>query len=216
MKKTFMLLLAAALAAGASAHAEAPLPGAYEAEAAGFGGPVKVTLTVEGDALKDAAVEGAQETPEIGGAALETLREQLLEAGSAEIDGVSGATVTSNGVRAAAETAFALARGETPAEAAEVELPEGVTLGENEYFGTDPNGANGTISVKVTVVDGAITAVKVLEQHETRGLGTTAMLKIIDEMVNTGSADVDSVAGATLSSGALKRAVNMALESAAK
>jgi len=68
----------------------------------------------------------------------------------------------------------------------------------------------------VTVEGGAIKAVKVTEQHESRGLGTTAMLKVIDAMVKTNSTEVDSIAGATVSSNALKAAVNQALESAAK
>ena len=67
--------------------------GESEAEAAmqGFGGDVKVSVTVDESAITDVAITGDSETPEVGGAALETLKQQILDAQSAEIDGVAGA-----------------------------------------------------------------------------------------------------------------------------
>ena len=214
-KAIWSVVIAIVMAFSCVAFAEetAYLAGEYVGEASGFGGTVKVCVTVSDSEVTDIVVEAENETPEIGGKALATLQEQLLEAGAAEIDGVSGATVTSSAVKEAAAMAFALAKGEA-VEKAEVKVPDGVVLGENEYYGEDANGANGLISVKVTLEDGVIKAIKVLEQHETRGLGTTAILKMSDAMIKGNTTEVDLVAGATLSSNAFKRAVVQAVESA--
>lgn len=105
MKKWFVLLLVSLLALPALCSAQS-----YEATAAGFGGEINVVLDVEEGKIVGAQITGEGETPAIGGAALETLQNQLVEAGSAEIDGVAGATVTSDAVKTAA--ALALAPGE--------------------------------------------------------------------------------------------------------
>ena len=60
---------------------------------------------------------------------------------------------------------FALAHGEEPTKTG-VQVPEGVVLGENEYYGEDENAMGGKLSLKVTYVDGVIKAITVLEQHE--------------------------------------------------
>ena len=73
--------------------------GTYTGEGQGFGGAVTVAITVDADSITDVKIEGADETPNIGGAAFEDLAAQIKDAQSAEIDGVSGATLTSNGVK---------------------------------------------------------------------------------------------------------------------
>ena len=107
MKKLLSLVLVCLLAFPAFAGAEV-----FEAASAGFGGEVKVTLNIEDGKIVDAAVVGDGETPGIGAAALEPLAAQLKEAGNAEIAGVTGATVTSDAVKAAAAAALAQANGD--------------------------------------------------------------------------------------------------------
>ena len=79
------------------------LPGTYTAQANGFGGPVTVALTI-GDkgGIADVQIQGQAETPDVGGAAMPLLAKKILNAQSADIDGVSGATFTSNAVKEAA------------------------------------------------------------------------------------------------------------------
>lgn len=72
----------------------------------GFGGVITATLTVENGVITAASFDGPGETAEIGGAALEELAEQVVAANGAEIDGVSGATYTSDGCRAAVRNAL--------------------------------------------------------------------------------------------------------------
>ena len=90
-----------AAAAGAAlgverAAAEAALytPGTYTGVAAGFGGEVRVTITVDETKILSAAVEAAGETAGIGSVAAEQLAEKILEIQSHELDVVSGASVT--------------------------------------------------------------------------------------------------------------------------
>ena len=75
-------------------------------EAEGFGGPVSVSLTVKDGSITDAVITGDKETPTVGGAALEELQKQVVAANGPEIDGVSGATVTSTAVKAAVSQAM--------------------------------------------------------------------------------------------------------------
>lgn len=89
--------------------------------AEGFGGDVTVTLTMEGDKITACSITGDGETPDIGGKALADLEKQIVAANGIEIDGVSGATVTGNAVKAAAAQALGIEIEETEAETKETE-----------------------------------------------------------------------------------------------
>lgn len=67
----------------------------------GFGGVITATVTMEGDTITAVSFDGPDETENVGGAALSTLAEQIVAANGTEIDGVSGATYTTNGCKAA-------------------------------------------------------------------------------------------------------------------
>ena len=86
-------------------------------EADGFGGKVTVELSVKEGTITDAVITGDGETPTVGGAALDTLKEQVIAANGPEIDGVSGATVTSTAVKNAVSAALGLEVAETKAAA---------------------------------------------------------------------------------------------------
>lgn len=76
-------------------------------EAEGYGGAIKATVSVEDGAITGLLLTGEGETPAIGGAALETLMETIVAAGTVDgVDGVAGATWTSNGVFAAVRNAM--------------------------------------------------------------------------------------------------------------
>ena len=69
-------------------------------------------MTFSDSAVTDVVVDTSGETASFGAAAADELREQLMAAGSAEIDGVSGSTVTSDAVMKAAKSCYAQAKGE--------------------------------------------------------------------------------------------------------
>ena len=105
----------------ASGAAGTYIPGTYEGTAEGISSTVKVTMTFSDSAVTDVVVDTSGETASIGAAAADELRDQLLAAGSAEIDGVSGSTITSDAVMKAAKSCYAQAKGE--AVVSSVQLP---------------------------------------------------------------------------------------------
>ena len=132
--------LAACNAASGSASASTSgaagqyIPGTYEGTAEGISSTVKVTMTFSDSAVTDVVVDTSGETASFGAAAADELREQLLAAGSAEIDGVSGSTITSDAVMKAAKSCYAQAKGE--AVVSSVQLPTG---DENDWLGKEPD-----------------------------------------------------------------------------
>ncbi len=70
------------------------------------------------------------------------------------------------------------------------------------------------LKVSVEVKDGKIADVEVTEHAETEGISDPAIEQIPDLIVEKNSTDVDAVAGATITSNAIKEAVNKALEGA--
>ena len=110
------------------------IPGTYEGTAEGISSTVKVTMTFSDSAVTDVVVDTSGETASFGAAAADQLREQLMAAGSAEIDGVSGSTITSDAVMKAAKSCYAQAKGE--ATVTSVQLPTG---DENDWLGKEPD-----------------------------------------------------------------------------
>lgn len=121
-------------APAASSAAGTYIPGTYEGTAEGISSTVKVTMTFSDSAVTDVVVDTSGETASYGAAAADQLREQLMAAGSAEIDGVSGSTITSDAVMKAAKSCYAQAKGE--ATVTSVQLPTG---DENDWLGKEPD-----------------------------------------------------------------------------
>ena len=149
-RKGFLKIAAAAAMSGVTAGALAAcnsassstasgaagqyIPGTYEGTAEGISSTVKVTMTFSDSAVTDVVVDTSGETASFGAAAADELREQLLAAGSAEIDGVSGSTITSDAVLKAAKSCYAQAKGE--AVVSSVQLPTGDA---NDWLGKEPD-----------------------------------------------------------------------------
>ena len=125
---------AASGSAAASGATGTYIPGTYEGTAEGISSTVKVTMTFSDSAVTDVVVDTSGETASYGAAAADELREQLMAAGSAEIDGVSGSTITSDAVMKAAKSCYAQAKGE--AAVTSVQLPTG---DETDWLGKEPD-----------------------------------------------------------------------------
>ena len=121
-------------APAASGAAGTYIPGTYEGTAEGISSTVKVTMTFSDSAVTDVVVDTSGETASYGAAAADQLREQLMAAGSAEIDGAPGSTITSDAVMKAARSCYAQAKGE--ATVTSVQLPTG---DENDWLGKEPD-----------------------------------------------------------------------------
>ena len=80
--------------------------GTYEGKAQGFGGEITAKVTLSETAIAAVELTGDGETPTIGGPALEKLPEEIVKRQTTNLDGVSGATVTSDAVFEAVNAAL--------------------------------------------------------------------------------------------------------------
>ena len=67
------------------------------------------------------------------------------------------------------------------------------------------------MKVDVTVTDGKIASVEVVEHNETEGYCEEALADIPKLIVEKNSTDIDAISGATMTSNGIKNAVNDAL-----
>ena len=96
--------------AGEGQAAGAYKPGTYTASSKGFGGDVVATVVIgEDGAIAEVSFVGAAETAALGGVALEKLPAKFVDAQSAEVDAMSGATFTSKAAIAAVADCLAQA-----------------------------------------------------------------------------------------------------------
>ena len=210
MKKLASLVLASAMAvvpftAGLAATFT---PGEYEATAQGFAGAVTVKVTVDEEKVTAVTVTGENETPALGGAAIEGYNASLIGVADADaVDATAGATVTSNAVKEALAKALAEAKGEAVVNDAAVAFTAGT------YTGT-AKGYNGPVEVAVTFSDSAVTAIEVGANKETDHVGNVAFEPVIADILAENGTGVDGVSGATFSSNAIRNAVNDAAEQA--
>lgn len=80
------------------------------------------------------------------------------------------------------------------------------------YEGTSDAGMHPGLKVQVVIDNGEISEVEVIENQETDGVGSVAVDKLPEDIVVAQSTEVDDISGATLTSTAIKEAVNNALE----
>lgn len=177
--------------------------GTYTASEQGCLSEVAVTVTVTGGKVTNVAIDASGETPELGGAAAETLADELTKAGStAGVDAVSGATLTSNAVFTAMDSCLAQAGN------AASNLKDGT-------YTSSAKGCLSDVNVTVTVSGGKMTDVQIDASGETPELGGNAATTLADAILTAGGADgVDAVAGATMTSEAVFTAMNDCLSQA--
>ena len=200
-----MILSLGACSSGSSSTGGKYTAGTYSASTKGFGGDVTVTLTVDSDKITDVVVEGNDETPAVGGAALETLQKEIIDKQSSEIDIVSGATVTSTAVQEATKAALAKAEGNE-------------TSSTNTYkagtYTASAQGHNATVTLDVTFSEDAITGIEVKQSYESPGVSDSALNDLPEEIIEHQTLNVDTIAGATVSSNAVLSAVKDAVTQA--
>ena len=212
MKKFFAIVLALSMvlslaACGASQPAkEAPAAepdlytaGTYSAVAQGFGGPVSVEVTVDAKSITDVKFAGMEETPEYGGMAIRNLPEVVLAAQGTEFDTVSSATYTTGAAKLALGAALDQAKGVQPG-----------TVQDGKYT-VEVVGHEGLVTVTTMFVGGKIQSVSIPANNETIGVGTYAVKRMPGKIVEAQSINVDSVAGASVSSAAIKQGVAKAI-----
>lgn len=175
--------------------------GTYTETVEGHNGPMTVEVVVEGNVITSVVVLEHEETDGLADPALEDVPAAIIARNGTDVDVVSSATVTSEAVIKAVEKALG-------------PKVRAATYNDGTYEAT-VDALHGPLSVEVTVADGVISDVVVTEHSETEGLTDPAVTDLPAEMVETNSTDVDVVSGATLTSKAVKSAVDEALFAAA-
>lgn len=104
MKKYLGIVLALMLALSCVCGASAEQ---FTGSTVGFHGEVTVTLEIENNEIISAVVTGDEETAHVGSVAIEQMGERIVAANGTQVDGIAGATFTSNAVLRAANDAIA-------------------------------------------------------------------------------------------------------------
>ena len=111
MRKLICLLLSLMMLFGVSAMAETAAedlftPGTYTGETQGIFSPITVQITVSANKILGVSINAKGETESLGGLAAEKMSEAILKAQTPNVDGLSGATVSSDAIREAAKSAL--------------------------------------------------------------------------------------------------------------
>ena len=237
-------------APAAPAEEEAPAAqlyedGAWRAAFKGFGGPVMVALTLDDNLTIQSIQIGDDqfaETEGYGAQALEpAFQEQFigktlpLEDGA--VDGISGATMTTNAVLDGIDAIYQAATDDTPDEpqplptpAAEAEADDAATVSSSVAATTDGNGSwtasaqgfAGPVAVTLTLDDSlTIQSIEIGDDQfaETDGLGANAKEaaftdQFVGKTLPLKDGDIDAISGATITTNAVLDAVNAIYEAA--
>lgn len=220
MKRLAALFLSAALAlslasCGAPATTQSPsaeqkgiyTPGTYTGTAKGFGGEVTVTVTTDETSITKVEIVGDSETAGIGSNAIEQLPAKIMEAQSADVDVVSGSTVTSSAVKEAAQAAIDLAMGKTAKDAAA--MASGTyTATATSYAQVNGLATEGSLSMTVAIEENKIKDISVDTYTDTDIIGGMAFPLLREAVLSTQSLGVDTISGATVSSNAFLAALS--------
>ncbi|OXZ26380.1 FMN-binding domain-containing protein [Finegoldia magna] len=192
--------------------------GEYEGNSQGYGGDFKVKIKIKNGELSAINVVTNNETPEYYEKA-SVIIAQILEKGNTDVDSISGATISSEAIKNAVRDALhkAGSKKETPKLAQKTQKPNTPNVAtkglKDGVYEASSNGYGGRLAVRVTVKNGKLTNIDVISNNETPSYFNRAS-SVIDRILSTGSVNVDSVAGATISSNAIKQAVSKALAQA--
>lgn len=178
--------------------------GTYEANGNGFG-ELSVKVEVSETEIKSIEVDASNETPTVGGEHVDEIVDAILKAQSTEIETVTGATLTTNGIKEAVDKALSQAKG----------VQSSGELTDGTYTATRDGFQEGYETVSVTVENGAIKEVTIVESTDFPVTLTSAPLEEIPAaIVEHQTYNVDAVTGATFTSNAIKMAVKDCLEQA--
>lgn len=128
-KKVLSLALCLCMPLFASSALAEYADGSYTGVGAGMGGDVNVSVTVEGGKIVSVEVGEHNETPGISDPAIEQIPAAIVEAQSADVEAVSGATVTSNAIKEAVKAALSGEQAEEEGVVIPFEQPDVIVIG---------------------------------------------------------------------------------------
>ena len=216
----------AALKAVVPSAASALKDGVYTGTGAGYGGTIKVQMTVSNGKITKLEVLSHSESNGYFNRAKKLLATVLDKQGTDGVDTISGATKSSNGLLTAINACISQAKGGKDTSktgstggggggagnSTKTDGKEFDRLTDGTYEG-EAAGYSGTTRVKVTVSGGKIIAVEVVSHGDSSSYFSRAKA-VIDKVINKQSTDVDTVSNATYSSWGILNAINNALKGA--
>ncbi|MFI9545628.1 FMN-binding protein [Streptomyces sp. NPDC052016] len=171
-------------------------------------GDVQVEVTFDGGTITAVRMLRQPDHPQTTAAVPELIAE-TLEAQSADVDTVSGATITSDGYRESLQAAI-----DEQAAAAAASPSASASAASQVVAGTTVSTEKGDVQVEVTFDGGTITAVRMLRQPD-HPQTTAAVPELIAETLEAQSADVDTVSGATITSDGYRESLQAAIDATA-
>ena len=202
--------------------------GTYYGTGSGFAGNLKVEVVISGGKISSIQIVETNDGSEYIQKASGVISQILNAQSTNNIDTVSGATFSSNGIikavrnalsQAAATESTAAENGGT-SDGSDTEKKDDTTTtvtgtlpyNEGVYYGT-AEGYNGDITVAIVIQENTLKAVLVIGEEDDDTFFNRAM-DVVTQMMKKQSTEVDTVSGATYSSKGLIQAVKNALEEA--
>ena len=195
--------------------------GVYVGSSRGYGGAVRVQVTMENGSITEVEVlDASHETKQFLRRAKRLLT-TVVDAQSWEVDAVSEATYTSRGILGAVQNALTgevvnnpLPPQPKPAAPLVVEEFTAPSTYLDGIYTAEAIGFEGKITVQVTVAEDKITDITVLSAEDEEEYLSRAK-RVIPAILEGQSPNVDAVSGATYSSTGILNAVKLALAKAA-
>jgi uncharacterized protein with FMN-binding domain len=209
--------------------------GVYTGIGKGFRPNLKVEVKILKGKIADIKVISHDETKGYYEQAFDIVPKEIIAAQSVEVDTVSGATKSSNGIKSAVGDALNKARKKgtkskasennaqesteqsseenKASQAIDVSMDKNVKFKDGVYTGVG-TGYQPGLTVSVTIKDGKIVDIKIVSSNETAGFKEKAFAVVPKEIIVAQSTSVDAVSGATFSSRGVMAAVKNALQKA--
>ena len=197
--------------------------GVYTGSSRGYGGKVKVQVTMEDGSITDVQITDASHETKSFLKRARRLLGMILDAQTWEVDAISEATYTSRGILGAVKNALT---GEVVNNPLPPQPKPAEPLVEEEFtapsayldgvYTASAQGFGGPVEVQVTITDGLLADISVgSHDGETTSYFSKAR-RVIPTILETGTPEgVDAVSGATYSSTGILNAVKLALAKAA-
>lgn len=202
--------------------------GVYKGSATGFSGPVTVAVTIMDKKITSIDILSSTDDEAFFNRAKAVI-DRIIASQSFDVDVVSGATYSSNGIIGAVKNALtgekdngvtgkskqgSTSESESDSSLAEIAAVQDTSAyKDGTYYGTG-KGFAGTMKVKVDISGGKIASISIVSTKDGDSYVKIAS-SLLDTIVEKQSTNVDTVSGATFSSRGIIAAVRSALSQAA-
>lgn len=202
--------------------------GVYKGSATGFSGPVTVAVTIMDKKIISIDILSSTDDEAFFNRAKGVI-DRIIASQSFDVDVVSGATYSSNGIIGAVKNALtgekdngvtgkskqeSTSESESDSSLADIAaVQDAFAYKDGTYYGTG-KGFAGTMKVKVDISGGKIASISIVSTKDGDSYVKSAS-SLLDTIVEKQSTNVDTVSGATFSSRGIIAAVRSALSQAA-